>query len=168
MQTFSEDYKDQVFSHWFENGRIVNFSLMEKLPEYVDGRKPSEDTIRNWVGQLHWDERANALSGQISRALDNTIIGRRVEMYKKHAEIGQDMVEMGMNFLKENGIKSDQSALRAVVEGVEIQRQSLGLAEALQKIYTMDDNQLTKELQKLLGKPPMDDSDVTVIPEEIE
>jgi len=89
-------------------------------------------------------------------------------MYKRHAQIGQDMVEMGMRFLEENGIKKEETALRAIIEGVDIQRQAIGLAEALAKISTMDNDQLTKELQKLLGKPQMGENDVTVTPEEVE
>lgn len=168
MQTFTDDYKDQIFYHWYDNGRIVNFALMEKIPESPNGRKPSEGTIKNWALQDNWSDRANGMDGQIARAMDNTIIDKRIEMYKHHAQIGQDMVEMGMQFLRENGIKSDQAALRAITDGVDIQRQSIGLAEALSKISTMDNDQLTRELQKLIGKPQMGDDDVTVTPEEVE
>lgn len=168
MQTFTEDYKDQVFYLWYENGKSINFNLMELLPVSSNGRKPSEVTIKDWARQGDWNTRADGLDGQVARVLDNSIIDKRVAMYQRHAEIGQDMVEMGMEFLKANGIKSDQAALRAIAEGVEIQRQSIGLAEALQKISTMDNDQLTRELQKLLGKPEMGEDDITVKAEEVE
>ena len=168
MQPFTEDYKDQVFYLWYENGKIVNFSLMGAIPVSPNGRKPSEGTIKEWVGQGDWNTRADGLDGQITRVLDNSVIEKRVTMYKRHAEIGRDMVEMGMAYLKENGLKREESAIRAIAEGIDIQRQSIGLAEALQKISTMDNDQLTKELQKLLGKPQMGENDVTVTPEEVE
>lgn len=168
MLTFTEEYKDQVFYLWYENGKSINFNLMESIPVSPNGRKPTETTIKEWVRNGDWNTRADGLDGQISRALDSTIIDRRVAMYKRHAEIGQDMVEMGMKFLNENGLKKEESAIRAIAEGIDIQRQSIGLAEALQKISTMDNDQLTRELQKLLGKPEMGEDDVTVKAEEIE
>ena len=168
MLTFTEDYKDQVFYLWYENGKIINFNLMESIPVSPNGRKPSEGTIKEWVSQGDWNTRADGLDGQITRVLDNSVIEKRVAMYKRHAEIGQDMVEMGMAYLKENGIKKEESAIRAIAEGIDIQRQSIGLAEALQKISTMDNDQLTRELQKLLGKPVMGENDITVTPEEVE
>ncbi len=171
-QQYSEDYIDQVFYHWYENGKQTGAGLTARLQKDLNGRTPTDSTVNNWVVQYGWVERADKLDVEVSKVLDTEVIDRRVEMYKRHAEIGQDMVEMGIAFLKENGIKTDQAAIRAIDSGVEIQRVSVGLAEAWQKISTMSDDQLTKELARLSGgktKPEAEgEFDVTVPAEDVE
>jgi hypothetical protein len=48
------------------------------------------------------------------------------------------------------GIESDSAAIRAVVEGIEIESKNRGLADALSRVFAMDEKELDTELRKML------------------
>jgi len=154
INTFTEEYVEQVFYLWYENDRKVSNGLVNNLSPNNFGHKPSKITITSWIGSNGWIERADALDAEVSRKMDEEIINKRMEMFKKHAEIGGELIERGRNFLNEDngGIKTDMAALRAIDLGLGTERVSIGLAEAYVKISKMSDEQLSAQLQKLIGK----------------
>ena len=76
-------------------------------------------------------------------------------MFERHAEAGSDMIDWGVEYLEEKGIKSDSSAIRAIKDGTDLERTSLGGAELWKSITTMSD----AKLQKLAADLATEDED---------
>lgn len=151
---FTDNYIDQVFYSWYENDKKLGKEFILTLPDDGDNKKPTKDTIVKWVSSYGWMERADALDAEASRAIDATMIERRRKMYEEQVRVANELVKQGMEFLNEKGITSDTSAIRAIDLGLTTQRVSTGVAEAYVKISKMSDEQLNKELQKLMGVNP--------------
>jgi hypothetical protein len=151
---FPDEYIERVFYAWYENDRKGGSGFISTMPETEDGRKPARITVDKWMREKGWIERADALDAEVSRKMDDEIINKRMEMFKKHEQIGSDLIEKGMAFLndKEKGITNDSTAVRAVDLGITTQRVSTGMAEAYVKISKMSDEALNKELSRLIGK----------------
>lgn len=153
---FSDKYIEEIFYLWHDNNCQSGKTFLNEIHD-EEGRKPSLITIGEWVERYGWIERADALDAEISRELDSKIIDRRVKMFEEHAKIGKALIEKGESYLNgEFGISSDNAAIRAVGLGVEIERISVGQAEAWMKISKMTDEQIAKEFARLSGKLPND------------
>jgi len=166
---FSEEYKDQVFYIWHSGGRKQGQDFVNLLPEHSDGRKPSRNTIILWIKDNGWEERADALDAEISVALDNLVIEKRKKMWEEQEKVAGELIKKGMDFLnltEGGGIKTDASALRAIDLGLSTQRVSTGMTEMVGKIALMSPDQLTTQLQKLLGKGGEDALDAEIIEDE--
>ena len=122
------------------------------MPEDEYGKKPSPITLNSWITQYGWIERADALDGEVSIALDNEIINRRAQMFKEHADIGAELLNKGRAYLKSNAFEDSADAIRAIDLGVNIQRISVGQEQAWMKISKMTDSQVQKEFERLTGK----------------
>lgn len=162
-------YVDKVFYVWYNNNKRVNAKLVKDIPDFPEdsGNKPNVATLNIWIKKFDWDIRAQGLDDEISHRMDDEIITKRMEMFKQHQIIGGQLIEKGITFLKENGISTDQAAIRAIDLGINIERVSTGMAESYLKISKMSDEELQRELLKLTGKKP-DNNDEEVIDAEVE
>lgn len=155
---YSEDYKELVFSAWYKNNRAISKSLCNSLPvDSNNGKSPDILTITRWRDDGNWEERANSLDSAVVTSNNNKIISERIEMYKEHVQISNSLIAKGKEYLENHDILDAQDALRAITLGIEIQRASVGQASYGEKILSMGDEKLVKELQTLLGKPKTDD-----------
>lgn len=162
---YTEQYIEKVFYLWYDGGRKESNAFVNLLPKNEEGITPSKFTIIKWKSTRGWVERADALDAEASRAIDNTVIAERVEMYKKQKIVADQLINKGMKFLNEKGIQSDASAIRAIDLGFATQRVSTGIAEAYAKYAKMSDEQLSATLVKLLGKKDDDVIDAIVEPD---
>ena len=106
----------------------------------------------DWHKDRGWNLRADALDAEVSIEKDKLVIDRRIKMWEEQERVATQLVEKGMTYLDETGIQNSANALRAVDLGLTTQRVSTGMAEMVTKITKMSDQQITAELQKLLGK----------------
>jgi hypothetical protein len=121
------------------------------IPEDENYRKPNERYLREeWI--TIWNQEADILDLEVKRKIDIDLVSQRAEMLKKQADSGKQLQQMGMGYLLEHGFDKASDALRALVEGVRIERESRGLGEALDRIFKMDDEALRKELVHLLQR----------------
>jgi len=157
LADYTEKYIDQCFYIWYDGDRAVGNGLIDRLPETDDGKKPGVFTVKRWVEEKGWIERADALDATVSVRIEEEVIDKRVAMYKRHAEIGEFEVEAGFEYLKAHGIKKEETALRAITDGTELQRKSVGVEDVLRKISSMTPDQLDNELRKLLGQKKDDE-----------
>jgi len=147
---YSKDYIETVFYRWYENDRKMS-GLMELIPETEDGRKPGTQTINDWEKQYGWQERADDLDAQTSLALDETVVEKRKKMFEKHAEIGSKLLEKAMEYLKDDfEFSRVEDVIKAISLGRDLERQSIGASDTISKIHQMTDEQLQKELKKLI------------------
>jgi len=157
---YSDEYIEKVFYLWYENGKTTGSGLIALLPQ-EDGRTPSVFTIKDWVVTKGWMERADALDAELSRALDNKMIDKRIKMYEEQVEVADELLRRGREFLANEGaIKTGAEALRAIDLGLATKRISVGASEAYEKISQMSDEDIDKELRKLLGKPKTNEDDI--------
>lgn len=157
---YTDEYIDNIFYLWYENDKKAGSSLLTIIPKTDDGRKPASLTISGWVAERGWIERADVLDAELARKKDDIIINKRAEMFEKHVKIGGELIEKGLEHLKSVGIKTDASAIRAIDLGLETERISVGLADSYTKIAKMSDEDIQKELRKLLGKPQVNEDDI--------
>lgn len=153
---YSDAYIDECFYLWYQNNKRTGNHLVASLPS-ENNAKPSNLTLNKWIKEYGWMERADALDAEVSRKLDDEVIAKRMKMFEEHAQVGQEMVAKGREFLTNNPLQDSQAAIRAITSGIDIQRISVGQSEAGMKILKMTDAQITKELQRLTGKTPKDD-----------
>ena len=157
---YTDDYKNKVFTIWYNEGKPPPKTLFEKIPppETNYGVRPSETTLKSWVFSQPWKKRANDLDAGVRQSVDLALIQTKVEMLERHARLGEKMQDMGIEYLEDH--KDDitaQAAVRLIVEGVRIQVESMGIPGALAKLTRLPDEQLLEEIKKLIEETPMED-----------
>jgi len=151
-------YKDQIFTLWYSMGKPIARVLYLKIPVYEEfGTKPPIDTIQDWTWSTEFKERAAILDEQVMAQINQKMVAEKVEMLNRHAVIGSKMQDMAMAYLKEHdkdlGVGS---SVRLLVAGVEIERNSRGIATTFEKFDKMSDSQLNAEIQKIIERAPVE------------
>jgi hypothetical protein len=79
------------------------------------------------------------------------------------AEAGESLLDAGLSFIKDNHeFDSHASAVNAVRYGAEMLAQYVGMGEFILGMSKMKDDQLTKEMYRLLGKNENEDGVVEI------
>lgn len=153
---YSEHYREETFFLWYRGGRKISNKFANSLQE-ENGQRPTFKTVEKWRDAYGWVERAESLDTELSTALQKEVINERIEMYQEHVEVADSLIAKGKKFLAEHEISDMSDALKAISLGVDIHRASVGQKVLGQKILTMSDDQLTKEINKLLSPPTQND-----------
>lgn len=154
---FSKQYIDQLFTLWYSMGKPPVRRFMPKIPpdDTAGGIIPEAATVAKWI-LSDFQERAKVLDAQVMEQINQRLIAEKVEMLNRHAEVGLVMQNMALEYLREH--KEDLGitpAVRLLVAGVEIERQSRGIATTVEKITRMSDAELDEEIQRLIGRTPV-------------
>jgi len=164
-RVFPPSYRDEIFVLWYSMGKPHARVLYSKIPtcEEVD-QKPSYEHLHEWVTSTEFRERAAVLDEQVMAQINSRMIAEKVEMLNRHADVATTMQDMAMRYLADHKDELGISpAVRLLVAGVEIERESRGIATTVEKITRMSDQDLEGEIQKLLERSP-----VELLPNEIE
>lgn len=153
---FSENYKLSVFELWYRSGKPtakVMYNLVE--PDPVTGDIPTFTTLQTWM-KVDFVPHADMLDQQVQMALEERLIQEKVAMFEKHAKIAVDLQEMAITYLDENqdNLKVP-NAVRMLIEGVRIERESRGIPQALEKMMNRTDEELLKEVTEIVSKAPV-------------
>lgn len=163
---YSEQYTEQCFFIWYNKNRgRGKFAINDGFPPSDDGNVPAITTVETWRRKFGWDERAEVMDAEVSRALEKEAIQKKVETLKKVTEWVDEASQKAKQYLLEQGFDSSSSAARMLLGGSEFLAKFAGAGEMLAVVKNMNDTQLTKELNKLLGKN--ENVDLEVIAEEI-
>jgi hypothetical protein len=149
---FPTHYIEKVFYIWYNHGKPSAKMLIPYIPADLDewGRVPNWSTVESWLEDF-FVPRANALDAEVKAKLDALLISEKVDMLKRHADVGLKMQDMAIQYLNENRDEiSAPAAVRLLVEGIRIERESRGIPAALDKMMNMSDEELTDELKKLM------------------
>lgn len=165
---YSNAYKDQAFYIWYRASRPSMVELQKIIPLDENNRKPHSNVLTNWKEAFAWNMWADSLDAKISDQLDMTVVEERVQMYKKHAEMGQQMAEKGMDYINTQGLDSDSAAIRAIVEGITIEGKNRGLADALSRVFSMSEKEIDVELKKMLTTKGGDDGIIDLESSDVE
>jgi hypothetical protein len=155
---YPQEMHDQAFALWYKLGKPeykqIADIMKEEAPEGV--RSPSLRTIQEWRSIDDWEGHADALDGQVEQATDTEIIKQRQGIIQKMAGVGEELVDMGMTYLKENGLESSADAIRAIGKGAELQDKLLGWAAYFAELSTASNDELEKKLKKFMGEEPIE------------
>ena len=159
-RTFSDEYKSTLFLAWYRAGcpRDVGKIIIED--EY--GNTPSKLTVQSWSRKENWKYRAEVLDREVKKRIEDAAIHEKVEMLKRQAEYGKKLQEQGFEFFAEHGVSKEATALQMIKIGVEIERNTRGLPQALAKIAQMDNITLSETANKLLSQYEEDEIQVLV------
>lgn len=152
MSHYSSEYKEKVFLDWFNKGQQGYITYHRILPvDEVTNSTPSLQTIQLWISE-DFRPRAEELNKAVTLELEGRLVKEKVEMLHRHAIIGHKITDKALDYLDKNEFTTAGQALRALVEGIRIERESRGLPEALEKMAKADDETLLSDVKKLLEK----------------
>ena len=114
------------------------------------GSKPVVDTVGIWIRDI-FRPRAEDLDKRLAQELEGRLVQEKVEMLYRHAEIGRKMQKKAMDCL--DGIDPEDlganAAVRLLVEGTRIERDSVGLPQAIEKMINASDEDLLNRVQEI-------------------
>lgn len=153
---YTIDYKRRVFDIWYSLNRptlsgLESYLLDNRIADEY-GRMPSSAVIARWKDEDDWILRADVLDAEVDQTLDKKLVEERIEMMDRQAKIGIELQEMGLEKIRSEGFDNSASALRAILSGAELERESKGLKTALVNVLSKTDEEISDELRKLLER----------------
>lgn len=142
--------KEAYFYTWYNNGRPAAPKLHDLLKEkFPDKFIPVESTLDGYLPE--YKRRAMELDAAAHAQIEAAVIAEKVEMLKRHAVTGLRMQDIALEYIDAHrGDMSMPAAVRLLVEGVRIERESRGIPEALERMSRMTDEQLLEEVKQLM------------------
>lgn len=158
--TFTEEYKYKMFMLWYNNGKPIPSKFYNMMTPNDEGEIPTRGTVTTWISS-NFKPQSEILDNQVRTALERKMIKEKVEMLSRHAELGRKMQDIGIEFIegKEDELTS-ATAVRLLVAGVEIERESRGIPEALENIMNQSDEKLLDRITELTKNAPVEISPV--------
>ena len=147
----SDTYKEDLFLIWYRKGRPSAKLFYNLCPENKDGQKPAQNTLKRWISS-EFKARAKILDDAVHKQLEVRLVNEKVEMLDRHAALGEKMQQMGADWLLNHKDELTASvAVRLLVEGWRIERESSGIPAAIEKIVSMTDEELLGEVEDLIN-----------------
>jgi len=110
---------------------------------------------------------AEELDKEVAEQMKSTLVAEKVALLQRHATVAREMQEMGLTYLRENGVGGARNAIQLLIEGLEIERDSVGTPKISQRLMSMTDDQLWEALIKSVSGSPI--TEITPYPnDEIE
>ena len=154
--SYGAEYKHTVFLTWYRLGKPAAHKLSEVIEADANtGCKPSLPVLRNWM--MDFREQATFLDSQVAKQLEEQMIAEKVEMLDRHAKLGVELQDKASKYLNEHEDELKvPMAIKMLIEGVRIERESRGIASALEKMLEKSDDDLLKEVIALVNKAPVE------------
>jgi hypothetical protein len=156
MTRFADDFKERVFWVWYTKSKPNPQRLLNELV-LVEGEDdvPAASTLQTWI--VEWKERADELDQQAKDQFTSEVIGNKVDMLRRHASIGKELQEIGLEWLRENKDElTAHTVARLIKDGYEIERASVGVPEALEKMLSTSDEELIKQIEAAITDEDLD------------
>ena len=155
---FTPGYIDIVYGIWYDAGKPHATKLrdMISIDEFAN-EKPRTAVLRDWMKHEKWIERTEMLDAEYREMYKKERVQVKVEMMDRHAEVGREMQMMSLQWLRDNKDNlTPGTAVRMLVDGIEIEQGTAGISEALKKLQKMDDEKLLKEITESLADAQKD------------
>lgn len=147
--SYSNEWKEKVFWIWYESGQFGAHKLYVKLSDLGE-ETPNIQTLNEWIND-GWRDRGAELDQQVRDKFSKEVIETKVEMLKRHSQVGKELQDIGLEWLRENQDALTPSAVvRLIKDGYEIERASVGVPEALTKMLSVSDEELKKQIEAAL------------------
>jgi len=167
LNAYDDTYKQSVFWCWYRNGKPASARLHGLIEPTQTNTIPGEMTLKRWIEEFR--VMAEPIDKQVVEYVSEKAITEKVEMLTRHAQIGQGMQDLALDYLEKNKEKINQnSAVRLLIEGIRIERESRGLPTMITKIQDSSDEDLMKQIQNLMeGVGAIDSEFVDDKPEQL-
>lgn len=119
-------------------------------------------TILEWHNKFGWAERAEGLNEEANRQVEIEVVKERVATLREAAARGRRLAQKGEEFILESQNPfgdNPAAAVRAIIAGTEMEAKYAGQASILDRITTMSDKQLEKEILYYLGKEQQNENE---------
>lgn len=147
---YDSQYRDVAFGVWYKNGRPSPDSLSRLLRD-DQGNSPQPTTLRRWMEEGYWHERAELVDLKAAQQFDNELATQRMEMMSRQAQLAQELQVMGMEYLRKNGIDNVANAIKAMSLGFEQEQKSRGVG-SVAKIMISSDEEIKKKLSEFVAR----------------
>jgi hypothetical protein len=166
---FPLGYIDEVFTAWYSLGKPSSRLLAPKLkPCEVVGKRPSDDVLEIWINR-DFKKRAELLDGQVLAQINERMVAEKVEMLNRHANLGTEVQDIALKYINEHREDLNVSnAVRLLVEGVRIERESRGISTTIEKITNQSDEELQRQIEQLVTNHPVEFLPMEVLDADIE
>ena len=154
---YNQAYLEEIFLIWYTQERLVPNKLITHLEDLGWDQVPAIATIRIWMTEHKWRERADIMDAQVRALVEQGAMDDKVQMLLRHTENSLELQNHGLNYLRDEGINSDTVAVRAIQMGMEQERIARFIPDALAKIESMNNAQLVDKVSKLLAKVSPED-----------
>ena len=153
---YPDHYKEQAKILWYKKGKLSPQALYQILPiEPVSGMKPKITTIREWVYK-DWKDWADEMDTLVMQEIRGRTIEEKVQMFERFTEVGTEMQNIALDWLRENKNKINAiAAVRLLVDGVRIESEARGVPQVLRKMIDMTNEELLDEVKKQLARTPL-------------
>lgn len=153
---YSDEYKYEVFVIWYNNGKPSAPKLAQMIPDTWEGRKPNQSALQVWI-RNNFLEMAEKINSEIESEIEGRLVKEKVEMLSRHADLGNKMQNIGIDYIEQNKDQlTSSAAVRLLVEGVRIERDSRGLPQAIEKMLNETDEELLSEVMELIEGSPVE------------
>jgi hypothetical protein len=146
---YGQELHDQAFYLWYKLNKPGNIALAKLMKEKF-GTVPSVVTLNKWKSLDNWEQHADTLDGISDNAMDKEVIQQRAALIRRQAEVGNDLIKMGMEYLTEHGIDNSADAIRAIGKGAELQEKELGWAAIFAELANASQEDLDRKLKKFM------------------
>ena len=120
------------------------------------GNKPTVGTLNVWVADM-FIPRGREMDLEVQHSLNEALIQTKVEMLTRHIETGKRMQTLSLDYLEAHKEELTASAaVRLLVEGLRVERESAGIPGALAKLTEKSDEELMKELEAYIQDSPVE------------
>jgi hypothetical protein len=120
-----------------------------ECPPDERGELPNQITIQNWLPA--WKDLAAETDDRIRQELDDRTVAAKVEMFDRHAKIGKEMQEISLSWLQNHRDElTPGTAVRMLVDGIEIEQSTIGVSDAIKKMLDMSDEELRDDIVERL------------------
>lgn len=165
LPSYTDDYRRKVFDTWVLSGRCSIPRLLDIIPVNDEGNKPNVNTIRAWMEDEDWHSRADIIQSSAMAIADTELIQTKAEMLRQQYRDAVDIAKKAKEAIIDRGFDTSAAAVNAYFKASEEQRRVAGLAEFMEKIGNMSDEQIEAEIAERMAR--MKDAVVgEVIPEE--
>lgn len=147
---FTPTYIEKAFATWELHNHPTIGVLIDLLEEDENGRKPEPVTIGSWKIKYGWDNRSSTILAETQKQTDRQLVQVRMDMMKRHAELAKDVEDEAWQYLKETGFDSSASAVSALFKAIDEEKKSTGMGIALAQVFTMSDEDLQKQMNRLI------------------
>lgn len=150
---FSDHYREELFLLWYKEGKPSLTVLRNIMPKSKTGHLPTVPVLQQWARDNDWRDRADKMDEEVRQELEAKAIAVKVEMLERHAGVGEELQEIGLDYIREHADEIKPStAVRMIVEGIRIEEGSRGIGTAFKQAVEMSDEDLTTRVEDLLLK----------------
>lgn len=153
---YSDQYKDDLFFIWYQANRPRGKTFSAILPRDEGGRVPNLSVVQRWMRDGGWQVRADEMDREVKKRLNDIAIEQKVKMHQRHAEIGAEIMEKGLEYLQGNSLQSAAEAARLIDLGQRMEQENTGGAQALGEVAKMTDKKLIDLIAELSTQMPED------------